>query len=282
MPSRLSAILVRASLILSVTLAGALSLGLGCGPAPDAKQPAASASAQAGAPIDRCKDSPPATGVYKEILRDLKCEQDLYLRMATVAGDLGVDCSHCHVPIPGPKKDFDYPTMTEHKQMALFMNHMFMDGLKQKDGEPMKCRSCHVDKNGKPAAKFLGEPRDNAYALEWMNLVMVNKFTKLDGSKLKCKDCHVGNVGTPEFKPSVILHAEQINLPGVTPFVRYPDPGVAPTPTPTPSVSASTGPAPSASASAPKPPASTKPPVPIPTPSSASSSPTLFPATPKR
>lgn len=264
-----------------MALATALSLGLGCGPAPDAKQPAPSASAKAAGPaIDTCKDSPPALGVYKEILRDLKCEQDLYLRMASVASDLGVTCDHCHVPIPGPKKDFDYPRMTEHKQMALFMNHMFMDGLKQKDGSPMKCRSCHVDKNGKPSAKFLGEPRDTAYALEWMNLVMVNKFTRLDGSKLKCKDCHVGNVGTPEFKPDVILHAEQIKLPGVTPFERYPDSGAPPVATAPPTSSASSPPVPSASASAPKPPASTKPP--FPTPSSATSSDVLFPATPKR
>ncbi|MFO0613992.1 MAG: hypothetical protein U0414_15475 [Polyangiaceae bacterium] len=266
------------------SLVAALGLGLGCGPAPDTKQPVASASAaQSGAAFDPCKNSPPPPGVYHEILKDLKCDQELYLRMSAVAADLGVDCGYCHVPIPGPKKDFDFPKMTERKQIALFMNHEFIDGLKQKDGEKMRCRSCHLDKNGKPAAKFLGEPRDTQYALEWMNLVMVNKFTKLDGSKLKCKDCHVGNIGTSEFRTSVILHADQINLPSVTPFERYPEAEAQP-PTPTATPSASAGPPPTAPASASakppasasataRPPSSAKPPIPNP----ASSDPNLFP-----
>lgn len=276
MRSRFSAVLVRATLVLAAALVVALGLGLGCGPAPDTKPPVASASAGPRTAFDPCKDDKggPPPGVYHEILKNLNCEQELYLRMSAVASDLGVDCSYCHVPIPGPKKDFDYPKMTERKQIALFMNHQFIDGLKQKDGEPMKCRSCHVDKNGKPAAKFLGEPRDREYTLEWMNLVMVNKFTKLDGSKLKCKDCHVGNIGQPDFKAEVILHADQMNLVGVTPFTRYPEATPAPTPTPTVTPSASAGPPPSATPSATgKPPASARPTTTNPS----SSDPNLFP-----
>lgn len=284
MRARLSAVLPGASVVLVAALAAALSLGIGCGPAPATKPPAPSASAKAGPAFDPCKDSPPAVGTYHEILRDLKCDQELYLRMSAVTADLGVDCSYCHVPIEGKKKDYDFPQMTERKQIALFMNHQFIDGLLQKDGEKMRCRSCHLDKNGKPSAKFLGEPRDPQYVLEWMNLVMVNKFTKLDGSKLKCKDCHVGNVGTADFKPKVILHAEQMNLTGVKPFERYPDsapPAASAAPPASASASAPPSAAPSSTAKPPIAPTSSSKPT-TPTPSAASTSPDLFPPTPKR
>ena len=178
------------------------------------------------APFDACADNPqPVKKKYTAILKNVRCDQELFQTMAGIAGDLDVECEYCHLnDASGDPKKFDFPRMTDRKQIALFMQHEFMEGLKQKDGAPMECASCHVDKNGKAAAKFLGQPRDVPYAVEWMNLVMVNKFTHLDGSKLKCRDCHVGNYQTPDFQAKVILRGDQVKLPGVTPFSTAPDP----------------------------------------------------------
>lgn len=183
---------------------------------------------------------------YYGLLKDAKCEQDMYLTMAKIAGDLGVECGYCHTSLPDNPNGFDFPLMTDRKQVALFMGHEFMNGLKQKNGEEMRCKSCHLDKAGKPAAKFLGSPRDLAFTTEFMNITLTNKFVHTDGTKVKCKDCHVGNVGTPEFQKTVILKGEQIHLPGVTPFEKYGADGVppgAPSPTPDASAAASAGPA---------------------------------------
>ena len=177
---------------------------------------------------------------YYGLLKDAKCEQDMFLTMAKIAGDLGVDCGYCHQAIAGSPKDFDFPAMTDRKQVALFMGHEFMDGMKQKNGEEMRCKSCHVDKTGKPAAKFLGNPRDLAFTMEFMNLTMSNRFVHTDGSKVKCIDCHVGNVGTPTFQKTVIMKGEQIHLPGVIAFEKFGangvPPGVAPPPVAPPAV----------------------------------------------
>jgi hypothetical protein len=208
-------------LVLTLAIVLAALAGGGCGPAPP---PAAPKKEKVeSTDFDPCKDSPPAKKTYSGILKHIKCDQDLYLTMADVSGDLNVECDYCHVHDKSDEKKFNFPIMTDRKQVALFMNHEFMEGLKQKDGKPMKCGSCHVDKNGKPAAKFLGEPRDIPYTLEWMNLVMVNKFTHVDGSKVKCRDCHGGNYKTADFKPKVILVADQVKLPGVAPFSLAPD-----------------------------------------------------------
>ena len=100
--------------------------------------------------------------------------------------------------------------MTPKKETANWMSMHLMASVKQADGSPMKCASCHTDEHGTPVAKILGSPRDKVKANEWMSLVMVKKFVAADGSKLKCKSCHVGTPGTAEFRPTVILQTDQI------------------------------------------------------------------------
>ncbi len=203
-----------------VSAAGAAG---GCGSPPPAK-PASKPVAQP--EFDPCADNPqPVKKTYFGILKNVRCDQDLFSRMAEVAGSLNVECDYCHLhDRSGDLKKFDFPAMTDRKQIALFMQHEFVEGLTAEGRQARRMReSCHVDKNGKPAAKFLGQPRDISYTVEWMNLVMVNRFTHLDGTKVKCRDCHVGNYTMPEFQPKVIMHAEQIQLPGVTPYSKQPD-----------------------------------------------------------
>ena len=73
-------------------------------------------------------------------------------------------------------------------------------------GTAMMCANCHSDeKNKKPTAKFLGEPRNSDYAQEWMGEVMTTKFVELSGKRLKCKTCHGGMApNTPGFFTDVI------------------------------------------------------------------------------
>ncbi len=178
-----------------------------CGPAPEVKKPLGpSASA---AVEDACIDSPPAWRKYDGPLRNVRCEQEQFLTMAGIADDLGVKCGYCHVPKPGGKT-FDYPPMTPHKEVALWMDQTFMRSLKRADGKPMTCGDCHLDKNGKQSAKFLGEPRDIAFTVEWMTTVMTNRFVLANGDKLKCKHCHGATWGSPDFKKEVIGKTEQV------------------------------------------------------------------------
>jgi hypothetical protein len=147
---------------------------------------------------------------YAGILRVARCEQDMFLTMAGVATQLGVECKYCHVPHPTDPKKEDYPVMTPKKEIANWMSMHLMQAIKPVDGGPMKCKLCHTDASGKPITKILGNPRDIMKAQEWMSLVMVNKFVTQKGEKLKCKSCHVGNFTTPAFQAKVILRSEQI------------------------------------------------------------------------
>jgi len=96
------------------------------------------------------------------------------------------------VPKPGKKNEEDYPIHTDKKHLANWMCGTLIQGLKRIDGKPMTCSSCHLDKNGKPVAKILGNPRDPAHAQEWMGSVMTSRFVERSGKRLKCKTCHVG------------------------------------------------------------------------------------------
>jgi hypothetical protein len=162
------------------------------------------------APFDACDGSPPVPHQYFGILRKARCEQDMFLTMAGVAGQLGVECKHCHAPHPTDPKKEDYPVMTPKKEIANWMSMQLMPALKRVDGSPMTCKSCHVDAQGKPLAKILGNPRDPVKAQEWMSLVMVNRFVTAKGEKLRCKSCHAGNFSTAQWKAKVILQSEQI------------------------------------------------------------------------
>ena len=158
-----------------------------------------------------CEGSPPIPHApLSGVLRNARCDQDMYQSMAQVETMLGVECAHCHVAkVPGTK-DYDFPKMTHNKEIANWMSVHLMQAIKTVDGSPIKCSSCHTDDKGQPVAKILGEPRDRVKANEWMSLVMVKKFVAADGSKLRCKSCHVGTPGTPEFKPTVILQIDQL------------------------------------------------------------------------
>jgi hypothetical protein len=206
---------------------------LGCGPAPSASSPEATgdtpaehgappprgssstpsstgvASGKSGDEFDPCAGSAPVPKPYAGILRTARCDQDMFLTMASVAQQLGLECDYCHVKSPEDSK-FHYPDMTERKQVANWMSMHLMSSLRRKDGQPMRCKSCHTDEDGKPVARILGNPRDPQKAQEWMSLVMVNDFVKADGSKLRCKDCHGANFGQPEFKRKVILETKQL------------------------------------------------------------------------
>ena len=202
----------------------------GCGPAPAPTPPVAGTAAPVAttapkttapasaapastpaAAFDPCEGSKPPEKQFLGLLKAVPCEQQMFLTMASVAGQLGVECKHCHVPSPTDPKKEDYPVMTPKKEVANWMSMHLMSALKPADGSPMKCKSCHVDDNGKPIAKILGNPRDPAKAQEWMSLVMVNKFVvRSTGEKLKCKSCHAGNYTTPQWKAKVILKSEQI------------------------------------------------------------------------
>jgi hypothetical protein len=186
-----------------------LALAAGCSASAAPGAPA-SGSAPARESVDICKGSPPVPHPYALILRNARCDQDMYITMASVADQLGVQCSHCHAPLPGDPKKEDYPAPTPNKEIAGWMSAHLMVAVKPADGSPMRCRSCHTDENGKPVAKILGSPRDPEKANEWMSLVMVKKFVAADGSKLRCKSCHVGTPGTPAFHPKVILETDQL------------------------------------------------------------------------
>jgi hypothetical protein len=160
---------------------------------------------------DVCEGSPPIPhDPLSGVLRNARCDQDMYYSMSKVADSLGVDCTYCHAAKVEGQKPRDFPVMTPRKHVANWMSMDLMAAIKPVDGSPMKCSSCHVDEQGRPVAKILGDPRDPVKANEWMNLVMVKKFVAADGSKLKCKSCHVGSPGTPDFHRQVILKSEQL------------------------------------------------------------------------
>jgi len=203
--------------VLCVVVAAWAGLAAGCGPS---AQPPTGPAADSNAPappgqtgsggVDPCEGSPPVPRQYEGILRNAKCDQDMFLTMASVAGQLGVECEHCHQSFEGQRDKFDYPAMTDKKKIANWMSMHLMSALRNKDGSPLRCKSCHVDEDGKPLLKILGEPRDPIKAQEWMSLVMVNKFVKVDGSKLRCNDCHVGNYSKADWQGRVILRTDQI------------------------------------------------------------------------
>jgi cytochrome c len=127
-----------------------------------------------------------------------------------MADQLGVVCVYCHVPLASDPRKEDYPVMTPRKEIANWMSQHLMQAVKPADGSKMRCKSCHIDENGKPVVKILGNPRDQTKAAEWMAVVMVNRFVAADGSRLKCRSCHVGTMGTPSFQAKVIGRSEQI------------------------------------------------------------------------
>ena len=222
--------LALASACVAAALAGAASCGPPIpdpsppGPKPEPIVSAAPATPPSGAPTlaltgapsaapvdDVCANNPKPPREYFGLLASARCDQEMFLTMAGIAGQLGVECRHCHAPHPTDAKKEDYPKPTPKKEVANWMNMHLMKAVKTADGSPLKCKSCHVDPaTGKPVAKILGTPRDAVKAQEWMSMVMVNKFVSAKGEKLKCKSCHVDNFTKPGFQAKVILRTNQI------------------------------------------------------------------------
>jgi hypothetical protein len=190
--------------------AGLLLAAAAC--AGHAPPPAASAvPAPTGIAHDVCEGSPPVPHApLAGVLRNARCDQDLYYSMSQVADMLGFDCTYCHAAKIEGQNERDFPAMTPKKEIANWMSMELMAAIKPADGSPLRCSSCHTDEQGHPVAKILGQRRDRVKVNEWMSLVMVKKFVAADGSRLKCKSCHVGTPGTPEFEPAVILRSEQL------------------------------------------------------------------------
>lgn len=201
----------RRAALLTPLFAALLAGGCGPAPAPIPPQAKPAAPAASAAPeVDVCTGSKPVPHPFVGVLRNARCDQEMFITMASVADQLGVECTHCHAPKAGEKNKEDYPVMTPKKEIANWMSRHLMQAVKPADGSPMRCKSCHTDENGKPVAKILGNPRDPVKANEWMSLVMVNKFVAADGSKLKCKSCHGGTPGTPAFQRKVILQSDSL------------------------------------------------------------------------
>jgi hypothetical protein len=178
--------------------------------------------------VDICADNPPPPHPFYGLLARARCDQEMFLTMAGVADQLGVECSHCHAPHPAERKKEDYPKPTPKKEIANWMGNHLMRSVKMADGSPMRCKSCHQDpETGKSVARFLGNPRDPRKAQEWMTMVMVNRFVGLEGQKLRCKNCHVDNFGKRGFQGKVILRTD--HLPA------HPAPPAPPPPEPPPS-----------------------------------------------
>jgi hypothetical protein len=185
------------------------ALAASCGVRPPVA-PARPAS-PTGVEHDICDGSPPLPHApLSGILRNARCDQELYYSMSLVDDMLGVECTYCHAAKVEGQPERDFPRETHQKAVANWMSMHLMSAIKPADGSPLACGSCHTDEHGKPVAKILGTPRDVVKANEWMSLVMVKKFVARDGSKLRCKSCHVGTPGTPEFRKAVILHDDQL------------------------------------------------------------------------
>jgi hypothetical protein len=157
-----------------------------------------------------CKkpNAKPPPREYIGLLRGVVCEQQMFLTMANVAKQLGVECNYCHVSKADGK--LDYPVMTPRKETANWMAQHFMQALRPKADVPFRCSTCHVDAKGKPVAKILGQPRDIVRTNEWMMLTMVGQFETPRGEPLKCRSCHVANYSTPAWHAKVILQSGQI------------------------------------------------------------------------
>jgi hypothetical protein len=181
-----------------------------CG-APRPAPPVSAPAPPAGPEHDICEGSPPLPHApLHGVLRNARCDQDMYYSMSKVADMLGVACTYCHAAKVEGQPDRDFPAMTRKKEIANWMSTELMQAIKPADGSALKCSSCHTGEDGKPVAKILGEPRDRVKANEWMSLVMVKKFVAADGSRLRCKSCHVGTPGTAEYQPTVLLQTQQL------------------------------------------------------------------------
>lgn len=172
-------------------------------PLPESPPPVAAKAANV---PDDCEQQPgqpppePLQRAYTGVAAKARCQREVFTIMGGVTHFLGVQCKYCHL-VP------DYRAMTHRKEIANWMAMELIPALqKRSNGKTPWCNDCHrAAGQPKGKAKFLGEPRDPSFAIEWMTTHLVEDFTTKSGEPLHCKGCHRGNLGTPEFQRKVIL-----------------------------------------------------------------------------
>jgi len=192
-------------------LLGACLGACGGAPEPRASAPSGRPSAAADVPPqprppvpDECEAEPgkpppePLERSYSGVAAKARCQGELHTIMSGVSHSLGVQCEYCHL-VP------DYRAMTHRKEIANWMATALVPALRKKgSGGAPWCNDCH-QALGKGSAKFLGDPRNTSFAIEWMTTHLVEDFETKSGSALRCKSCHRGNLGTPQFQRKIIL-----------------------------------------------------------------------------
>lgn len=213
---------------LARALAGSVWLAaasVGCGPAPIPRAGPDTDSKPPAAEIDPCASVPgqpapaPLARSYTGLARGARCQPEVISIMKAASAALGVGCEYCHVK-------GDFPAVTAKKQIADWMSLELAPRLKQRDGSPPSCASCHAA-DGTPRAKLLGAPRSDSSAIEWMNVHMVGAFVRADGTPLRCKSCHGDQLGASGFQRRLIrseafVHAWDASAPSSAPA---PQPG---------------------------------------------------------
>ena len=188
-------------------LAGACLGACGGAPEPRMSAPSRAARAATGMPTlppDECEARPgklppePLERSYAGVAAKARCQGELHTIMSDVSHSLGVQCAYCHL-VP------DYRAMTHRKQIANWMASELIPALQKKGTRDAPwCKDCHQSL-GRGAPKFLGNPRDTSFAIEWMTTHLVEDFETKSGSALMCKSCHRAGLGTPGFQPKIIL-----------------------------------------------------------------------------
>lgn len=219
--------------------------GGGCGAPPASTSPAVIAAQTETTPAlgrrrtdipDDCDEVPgrpppePLRTQYTGVAKAARCQREVYTIMGGVTHFLGVTCKHCHL-------EPDYAADTHNKQVANWMARELVPRLKQREAtgdNAVWCKDCHAGK-----AKFLGNPRQRSFAIEWMTMHLVEDLETTSGKSLKCKQCHRGDLGSPQFEAKIIL-SELSGLPSPpAPVVS----SAAPTPVAPPASAASPEPA---------------------------------------
>lgn len=185
----------------------ALAGAFGCGSPPEPKPAEARLAVPVGrrdpnAPDDCAQVAgkpPPAPleRAYEGLAHTARCQREVYSIMGGVTHFLGVSCSYCHL-VP------DYKAMTHKKEIANWMAASLVPALERKSGGEVWCADCHAS-SGEAKPKILGDPRDQAWALEWMTVHLAEDFTTKRGAPLRCKSCHQAKIGSPDFQTKIIL-----------------------------------------------------------------------------
>lgn len=198
--------MVRCPFLLAPLAAAAVAAACGGAPAPapEAASEEKRPLARSDDAVDDCAVVPgqpapePLAKVYEGVAAKARCQREVYTIMGGLTHFLGVNCEYCHV-----KDEYEKPT--HRKSVANWMARELIPSLEKKSGGEVWCNDCHVV-NGKGTAKILGNPRQQAWAVEWMTAHLTDDFQRsADHGSLRCRDCHGANLGDPEFRREIIL-----------------------------------------------------------------------------